>query len=72
MKHKNDYSVIAFMANGKAKKWLYVDDLLKFISFLDREHSSWIYMNVYERNTRKYLKRLYKGGNTSLIRSNLF
>ncbi|MBA4275309.1 MAG: hypothetical protein C0430_00900 [Flavobacterium sp.] len=59
---KNDYSVIVFFENEpKPKKWNYVHKLNGFSMFLNKEHSSWAYMNVYERRTGKYLKRFHKG-----------
>jgi hypothetical protein len=61
MTHKSDYSVIAYLSTGEVKKWAYVHKLNGFAKFLDEKHSSWKYMNVYERRTRKYLKRFYKG-----------
>jgi hypothetical protein len=59
--HKNDYSCIVFLENGKPKKWNYVHNLQGFVSFLDKSHSSWKYLNVYDRRQSKYLKRFYKG-----------
>ena len=32
-----------------------------FADFLDEKHSEWLYMNVYDRRIRQYLKRFYKG-----------
>ncbi|SFE98683.1 hypothetical protein SAMN05216283_102310 [Sunxiuqinia elliptica] len=61
MKQKNDYSVVVFLSTGEVKKWTYVHKLSGFVQFLDNKHSEWIYMNVYNRRNRKYLKRFYKG-----------
>lgn len=60
MVHKNDYAVIAFFNNQKPKKWGFVHKLTTFRKFLDRDHSGWIYLNVYNRRTKEYLKRLEK------------
>lgn len=61
-KKKNDYSVIVFLENeSKPKKWVYVHKLNGFSMFLDQKHPTWLYMNVYERRTRKYIKRFQKG-----------
>ena len=58
LKRKNDYSVIVFLENeSKPKKWEFVHKLNGFSLFLNKEHSTWEYMNVYERRTRKFLKR---------------
>ncbi len=62
MKHKNDYSVIVFFENITPKRWTFVHTIDSFVDLLNREHSGWEYMNVYERRTRKFLKRIYKGG----------
>jgi hypothetical protein len=59
---KNDYSVIVFFENEpKPKKWNYVHKLNGFSMFLNKEHSQWSYMNVYDRRTGKYIKRFIKG-----------
>lgn len=61
MSHKNDYSVIVFFTEeSKPKSWNYVHKLYDFAKFLNEKHSEWEYMNVYERRTRKFLKRLYR------------
>jgi hypothetical protein len=60
-KRKNDYSAVVFLSTGEVKKWSYVGKLNGFAKFLDSKHSEWLYMNVYDRRTRKYLKRFYKG-----------
>jgi hypothetical protein len=59
--HKNDYSCIVFLQDGKPKKWNYVHNLQSFVSFLNKAHSNWKYLNVYDRRQGKYLKRFYKG-----------
>jgi hypothetical protein len=61
MGHKNDYSVTAFLSNKKAVKYKYVHKLDGFAIFLNQKHSTWVYMNVYDRNSGEYLKRFYKG-----------
>jgi hypothetical protein len=61
MGHKNDYSVIAFLSTGEAKKWKHVHRLDGFVKFLNEQHSEWKYMNVYDRRTSQFLKRFYKG-----------
>ena len=60
-KQKNDYSVVVFLSTGEVKKWSFVGKLKGFAEFLDKKHSAWKYMNVYDRRTREYLKRFYKG-----------
>jgi|WetSurMetagenome_2_1015567.scaffolds.fasta_scaffold00174_13 hypothetical protein len=61
MAHDNDYSVIAFFPMEKPKSWEFVHKLNGFADFLNREHPDWKYMNVYDRRSTKFLKRLYKG-----------
>lgn len=61
MQHKNDYSCIVYFPNGNPKKWEFVHKLKGFADFLTAKHATWLYFNVYERRTRKYLKRYYKG-----------
>ena len=60
MGHKNDYAVIAFFDNLKPKKWGFVHRISVFRKFLDGKHSEWIYINVYDRRTKTFLKRLNK------------
>ena len=59
---KNDYSVIVFFENEpKPKRWNYVHKLNGFSMFLNDKHSQWLYMNIYERRSGKFLKQLKKG-----------
>jgi len=61
-KHKNPmYACFAFFPNGEVKRWKYVTDLKSFGTFLNKSHSTWKYFNVYNKNTREYLKRFYPG-----------
>ena len=61
-KHKNNYSVIVFFKDkSRPKKWQYAHKLNGFAMFLDKSHSDWDYMNVYDRRTGNYLRRFYKG-----------
>lgn len=62
LKNKNDYSVIVFFEDGaKPKKWKFVHSLFSFSKFLDKEHPSWDYMNVYIRRSGDFLKRYKRG-----------
>lgn len=61
MEHKNDYSIVVFFPSGAPKKWNYVHAIKGIADHLDKDHSDWLYMNVYNRRTRAYLKRFYKG-----------
>lgn len=61
MAHKNDYSCIVYFSDNKPKKWTYVHKLNGFAQFLSEKHQSWLYFNVYDRRTGKYLKRFYRG-----------
>jgi hypothetical protein len=61
MKHKNDYSIVAFFEEEKPKKWTYVHTLDSIANFLNQKHSGWKYFNVYNRRTGEYLQRIYKG-----------
>lgn len=60
MSHKNDYSVIAFFPEEKPKKWEFVHKLNSIATLLNEKYPTWVYLNVYERRTKKYLKRFYK------------
>lgn len=60
MAHKNDYSVVVFFEGTPPKKWNYVHNLRGFAKFLDTQHSTWSYMNVYNRREAKFLKRFVK------------
>ena len=61
MKHKNDYSCIVFFEKRMPKKWEYVHKLGGFVTFLNTKHKGWKYVNVYERSTKRYLRRFYPG-----------
>ena len=61
MAHKNDYSIIAFFPNRTPLKWQFVHSLKSVEKSLNEKHPDWLYMNVYDRRTRQYLKRFYKG-----------
>lgn len=60
MSHKNDYSVIAFFPDQKPKKWGFVHKLNSIAVLLNEKYPSWIYINVYDRRKKQYLKRFYK------------
>ena len=61
-KHKNDYSAIVFFENdSRPKKWAYVHTLNSFALFLNKSHSNWEYMNIYERRSGNYLRRFKRG-----------
>lgn len=61
MQHKNDYTCIVYFPELSPKKWQFVHTLNSFAIFLTVKHPTWLYFNVYERRTGKYLKRFYKG-----------
>jgi hypothetical protein len=61
MQHKNDYTCIAYFNEQSPKKWQFVHKLKSFADFLSSKHATWLYFNVYERRTGKYIKRFYKG-----------
>jgi len=62
MRHKNDYSIIVFFDdNTKPKKWSFIHKLSTTRrNFLDVKHVNWIYVNVYDRRKRTFIKRLAK------------
>ena len=61
MSKRTMYACFAFFPNGEVKRWKYVTDLTSFMLFLSNKHSDWQYFNVYEKDTKKYLKRFYPG-----------
>ena len=61
MHKKKMYACIAFFPNGEVKRWKYVRDLKSFGDFLNKDHSTWKYFNVYDKGTKQYLKRFYSG-----------
>lgn len=61
MSNYNRYTIIAFIPDReKPVKWNSVYSLKSAAESLTRLFPDWIYMNVYERGTRNYLKRLYR------------
>lgn len=61
MNHKNDYSAIVFFEDTRPKRWTYVHTLDSFVNMLNEKHPNWEYINLYERRTKQFLKRFYKG-----------
>jgi hypothetical protein len=61
MGHKNDYSVIAFFQNEKPKKWTYVHKISGIVKYIDSTWPDWLYINVYNRRTRQFLRQFTKG-----------
>ena len=61
MQHKNDYTIIVFLPNNEVKKWAFVHHINKFEKFLSSNFSNWEYMNIYNRRTREFIKRIKKG-----------
>ena len=53
------YACFAFFPDESVKKWKYVTDLQSFASFLNQKHAGWKYFNVYDKETKGYLKRFY-------------
>lgn len=61
LKKKNDYSVIVYFEEGsKPKKWSFVHKLNGFKMFLNKEHSQWQYMNVYNRRSGDFICRFHR------------
>ena len=60
MRHKNDYTIIAFFETQNTKKWTYVHTLSSIAKLLDAKHPEWKYFNVYDRRTANYKGRIYK------------
>ncbi|WP_276360229.1 hypothetical protein [Daejeonella sp. H1SJ63] len=61
MQHKNDYSIIVFLPNKEVKKWAFVHQINKFEKFLSQKFPEWEYMNVYNRRSRDFLRRIKRG-----------
>ena len=59
MQKSKMYACIVFFPNDNAKRWKYVRNLQAFSIFLLKEHSLWKYFNVYDKGSKKYLKRFY-------------
>jgi hypothetical protein len=62
MNEKSLYAVIVFFEDGtRPKKWNYVGKLNGFALFLEKNHPTWAYMNVYLRHEGRFIKQLKKG-----------
>lgn len=60
--HKNPmYACFGFFQDGSVKRWKYVSNLESFRDFLNRDHPTWKYFNVYDKGSKEYLKRFYPG-----------
>ena len=55
-------AVIVKTGKGKEDfaRYEYVNDLVRFTQFLDRQFPEWCYMNVYEREGRKQIASFTK------------
>jgi len=62
----NRYIVIVLFPDGKAGRW-HSNNLNSFIKFLDKDHSEWHHMNIYDSRSRKFLKQFYKGNNVAQL-----
>lgn len=59
---KHKYAVIVYIeGEDKPKKWEYVEKLNGFAMFLNQKFPDWAYMNVYDRQSRKFLKQFRNG-----------
>ncbi len=58
---QKQYSCIVFFENDTPKKWRNVTNFYSFSQFLDRTYNDWLYINVYDRKTKQYVRRFYKG-----------
>lgn len=56
------YTAIVFFSDGTAKKWRSINNLQRFIAFLELRQAGWKYANIYCSRTKKYIQRLYAGG----------
>lgn len=58
LKRKNDYTVIVFLeGQPNPKKWKFVHNLEKFANFLNKDHPTWSYMNVYNRRSFVFIRQ---------------
>jgi len=64
-KKKNDYSVTFFFNGRSPLKWDYVNSVYKATQDVKSYSggSSWIYVNVYSRRSKRFLKRFYPSDN---------
>jgi len=63
------FKVIVFFGDArKPAKWG-VTNLQTLVAFLNRSHNSWVYFNVYEKSTAKYVGRHYKNSSAVGINS---
>jgi hypothetical protein len=55
-------AVIVKTGKGKEDfaKWNYVNDLVRFTSFLDRQFPDWCYMNVFDKETKQQIASFTK------------
>jgi hypothetical protein len=56
------YACITFFPNEKPKKWRF-NDLQVFVSFLNKVHPSWKEFNVYDRASKRFLRKFKPGYN---------
>lgn len=59
MAHKNDYSISYFHNNERVLFLKYVHNIYKSCKWLETQGIEFSYMNVYDRRTGQFLKRLW-------------
>jgi hypothetical protein len=60
-KNKNDYTVTAYQGSKKVNTMKFVHDVKKYAQWLDQKKISWAVLNVYNRRSREFITRFYKG-----------
>lgn len=62
MGHKNDYSCIFFLNDGKVFKMKYVHNLYNCSKWVENHNlQGYKYFNVYDRRKGNFLRRFYRG-----------
>lgn len=61
MKHKNDYTAVAYLGSRKVNVMRYVHDVRRYAQWLASHGVQWSVINVYNRRTREFITRFYSG-----------
>lgn len=63
------FKAIVFFGDVRAPAKWGVTNLDTFVKFLNRWYGSWVYFNVYEKSTGRYVGRHYKNASSIGINS---
>ena len=59
-KKKNDFRCTAFQGSRQTNFMAYVHSIGTYVDFLSKQNVEWSVINIYNRRSGQFIKRLYK------------